>query len=373
MVLVSPPTTSPLLVSTVSVAILLLASSVTIYFYSSYARPETVSPEYYEQEIISRIGNIDKALSSLKKSYKWNRFYTAPDSSNLAAQTIMEAEPVLPKNPVSNYFEGLDEQAEAVAATEIRQDGIKEEDKQIETIEFLPRSTRLEQEIKEDDGEVVDEATDKVIIKQVGLSLGTRTIHASVHRIQNLFGNAGLNGHLYILEARISDWDRESLENVMSLNFSSKENLVKSLQSKGLFISTLIFPDKKNQYIYINGPSFSEEFIKYAIEPVEKQYRSGPKDFINPYKWLYLSTKYPVKRPLIYGKPIIALVYPYKDGDEVVHERKMVTYPEDINLFPVESLSKWDISIHEAVEQRIVNHSLKMLTQDEIDDLDKIK
>ena len=51
---------------------------------------------------------------------------------------------------------------------------------------------------------------------------------------------------------------------------------------------------------------------------------------------------------------------------------KRIIYPEDVNLFQVDSLANWDINIYEADEQRVWNHWKKMLTSEDIEDIDQV-
>ena len=360
---------SSLIVSTASVAVLALTSALTIYFYSSYARPETLAPDAYEKEIFARVSNINEAVLGLKGAYKWNPFFSVPE--NVGITSTIEAEPELNKNPVSEYFDSLYERVKALATVaDNYNDGINEDDKKIEDIKFNPRSIKFEHEIKLHNT-IEEESSDKVIIKQVGLSLYTQKIHASIHRIQNLFGLPGLVGHLYIVEANKSNWDRTSWMKAESLDFSSKDKFTESLANKTkLFVSHMIFPDNKNQFIYGNGSLIDEKFIKEAVKPEEKELFSGVKDFINPYKWLYMVTRSTISIPGVLepNKPIVVLVFTYKSGkpgeDEVLQVSKEVKYPMDVNLFPIKSLPNWDINIYEADEQRILNHSKTMLNEE---------
>lgn len=436
MVRIKPTAVSPLAVSAASVAVMLLASSVTVYFYSSYARPETVAAGAYEKEIFGRISNINAAVNNLKQSYLGKMYFTAPTTGKVSL--ILEAEPVLPKNPVTDYFDSLDNQIIALNAENNRAKLETESVANIgmiEEIKFRPHSATLEHEIKDDVVSAEEEPTDKVIVKQVGLALGTPQIRSSVYRIQNIFGNAGTTGHIYMLEARKSDWDGESLESFSSTNFSSKDDLdiylnskkllattsrlsdsnkstlkkmmkidfsssrnvedylkslgvskddieslksalsldfsslaklKESLKPKPSLISATQITDKMIEYICFNCPNGLENFIKYSIKPEMKFYRSGSKHLINPYKWLYLSTK--IGKEVKHSQPIIIIAYPYTD-DPVT---KRIIYPEDVNLFQIDSLASWDINIYEADEQRVLNHCKKMLTTEDIEDIDQV-
>lgn len=362
---------STLVVSTVSVAVLALVSSISLYGYSWYARPEVLGPGKYEKEIFGRIGNITKAVTGLKNSYKRHPFFSAPSQ----VKTSLEIERDQITSPFVEYFRGLKEKLDALAASNpqvVDGDGdIDEKDKKIEEIHFLPHSTTLQRELTVDP--VIVEPTDKVIIKQVGLSLGTAKTQASVHRIQNLFGSPGLVGHLFLAEGKTNDWDKSSLLKVENFDFSTKDKFESSLRSRtGPSVSNLIFLNQKNQYIYVNSPSMSinDEYIKYAVEPEEVELNKVMVDFINPYKWLYFATKNGVVQS---SSPIAVLVFPYNSEDGTIIEvSKTIKYPKDVNLFPLRSISDWDVNICEADETRILNHSKAMLTVTDVEFFDKL-
>lgn len=353
---------SLLIASAVSVIVLALFSSFTLYLYSCYARPEALKPAVYEKEISDRMGNIYKIVNDLKAvANGWSPFFSVPDRSSI--KTSLEIEEELKTNPVAQYFDTLSQKVSALSTPDAQAQGVSKKAKAtgkdaiIEDINFLPRSTASASEPEAKTGEDGHTTAD---IKQVGLALSTAKIRAFVHRIQNLFNSPGLVGHLYIAEAKIEDWSKESLFSVTSEsqndNFSSYSPASPPNQ-------------KKNSFIYIRGSKlFDDEYIKNAVEPEEEELNAATVEFINPYKWLYLATKSEFYNVLEPNGKIVVLVYP--PGDKA--SRRTIKYPKDVNLFPMESLPKWDIELYEADEQRALNHCKTMLTANYVDSVDKL-
>lgn len=374
--------TTSVLVSSFSITALTLTFSVSVYLYSCYARPDVIDPDLYKNYINTRLNNIDSVISKLKNWYDERPYFVAPDIKDnklieLEEKTTREINPVKPDNKNNNIIESdantikvekLPENINALTNIFLG----NEEEHRLERIEFHTRSIVLQHELKMD--EVLDQNPSNEMIKtQVGLSLGTPEIEASVQKIQNLFGEPGLVGYMYVIRKR-SSFNHKGL--FQALDFSSKNDLENSLMK---YPNTKNFDKETKNFKFecflVNNYNIADNLIIKAAEQDEMNYSTGLKYFINPYKWLYLATRPQIVNTLNEHNPVIVITYPkIKDNtnnqEELLKISKMTVYPSDINLFPLQMLRHWDINVYEADEQRILNHCKIMLKKDYTDSVD---
>ena len=367
-----------LIISTVSTVVLILATSVSIYFYMSYARPETVDPKRFENDLNSRSEKLNEALASLMKKYIPYRELEKIDTKVVQQEMTkgLDVDIKVKENEVKKVFKDVLAKKEDVPATE------NKVEESIEPITFTPiakktTETALSKEIEDP----------KLIYKgQVGLNLATDNFFSAVYQIKNAIGVPGLIGHFFVMSSK-HNWKKPFSFNDINADFSSLDEL------KKLLTETSVKGNYKNLYMdtihaNVNHGKLHEAVIPEIIEG---------KSLTNPYKWLHLSTEI-MSEFHENNDPVYAFVYsgatyenykknekakadeesksagkPQENGEIKTGEQEQelkeepteleTAYPDDVNVFKFDWMANADRALYSGCIKRILNHCKDYLTE----------
>lgn len=327
------------IISSASTIILILFTSVAVYFYSSYARPETVHPTKLKDDLKKRDNSISDVMSSIKKRFPDNLWIreSANDSGEKVI-TDLGPQDALKDNKIKEFFKKVanssDNRGKAPESGDIEK---------IIPIKFPPLQIP---EAPEKEVPKSFRASNEVFIGQVGLSLYTDNYFAAVYRIQNLFGKSGLVGHYFVINPNLDRVNFEK-EKVTQINFSTRENFKKYFQRQQV-TEIPSSSTSKTSIILINSKILDTETFKLALEP---EINGEEIVYINPYKWLHLSTllksKFSTSHPAIH-----ALIFPQDETEN----QEGILYPSDVRVFELDWIKTADLSLHSGCVKRIQNH-----------------
>lgn len=332
-------------ISTASTVVFVLVTCLTVYLYGSYARPETVHPEILEKDLEKRSNGITLAINSIKSKFPSNLNTEGGNKSKPADDLEPEGSKVPTENEVKKLFNKvLAEKASTPAAS--------------------AASTKIQPIAPIEMPEIVIKPPSEPIIQncfrksrqiyqgQVGLSLAADEFFSAVYRIQNLFGISGLVGHFYVIKSKLG-WKEEPFSfETIRVNFSDKDKFKEFFEGKQ--IEELLTNDGYSE-IFINRKYGEMEKFKAATTPEQ----TTPSTItVNPYKWLYLSTKFPLS-----NEPIYALVYP----KDLKPNHYQIAYPDDVRVYEFDWMRKADLNLHSGCPKRILNHCRDYLPEENID------
>lgn len=320
------------------------------YLYSKYAMPELTDPTPLDEVIRGKIGNVALALDFIKTKYSnfKDKFFTADSTKSLD-----EMEPKLAKSPVDVYFEKISQTVKEVKAEKLKPKGAS-----TALQDFFMELEITSQLAKEKEEVETVENLEKVSVKQVGLSLESNDLLASIYQIKNLFKVPGSVAHLFIIQKRTET----PLINAFRINFSSDAETFRNSFENGLKISATDNSLDSLGYEFIKMESYGtlSDEIKAAITPKQ----AGLVHVINPYKWLYFATRLDSELPVADLKPIVVLLY-RKSTNNAENEPQII-YTEDVDLFDESRMEKADKALFTGSTKRILNHCKEYLPSETI-------
>lgn len=341
------------IVAATSTLLLSLLSSATVYVYTEYARPETTDPKAYEEALLKKLNNINHVLKDLDKfkiKVSPDKFVHSGTTNKKLLTSLVKGNAIMtcPDDPVKILFKSISSYITSSKVAVEDQKNLKDESKNvIEKILFpseLGKYKTLIHELPTDFSDPSSLISNELVISQVGLSLRTPKIFASVYKIQNVFNTPGKVGHLFVIKGF------KDLGTSFKFDLSKFNLLNKTPEPAKTF--TFNHSDMFNVQVVASNAHLAETLANSAMF----EEKPGNAPYLNPYKWL--NTALLLNKLFNPSDLVYVLLTPKNYENNPDYYKIGINYPGDVETIPADLIQgeKIDSVLHTGDASRILNH-----------------